>query len=646
MKKYKKKILEYLVNGVKNIKNLDVDSLSSLLSSLLSVKNVKNVAKKPGGNFIINVFIVLLIILQSFFPETATYMTIAIIVLFVLGIVIVVVTMILSGGISAVFMGSAVTDFLLPLTFLVIFSVIIKLIGSPNYYEFIHKHYGALAASGTFFLTMIIGFLIATIRNGIKFLATNSVFAIVLILIIPMIISQASSNPWGLCTKLPFSENYCNPRETIVSKVNYVHIPVSGGIGVEIDTSNTLYAGELYEFKYRITNNYVKPIEFHVTPALENTLFHVEVQPNGYKQVRTNLKPREYYDDAVVIQPDDVSIVAQNGKQKGNCYYTTEQISIEHHIDPSEVECAIDKPCSDPNKACVKTDNFTCSCVDWANITCSGGYIKAKLHIKHTGYFKGKADLYVYNYSKTHIIPPAAKGVEYTQGPLSVKIYIYPNPYIIGIHDYRKSIPMFVKFRNRGPGDITITNFKVTPLTTNITTIDKEKRLKLEESIGWKIISCKDIDGTFIPRGEEKSFVICYLTPPFVNSKLTIYNPQNNTEKIILNNASLDRLYEYCRKKSYNSSSLPTMRAILNGINPNELEWSNDWSNIYKYVDESGLCEILNSKDKENKHKKEVIESSLNHTTVVVEFDYVRDVAYYSRSIKPYTATDKCMSFA
>ena len=656
---YKKKMLEYLVKISKNpeIKNLGVEGLAALLTG----QNIKNSVKRSSGNFLINVFIIMMIVLQAFFPKMATYTTIIIAIIFIIALVAIAFALLGTAGTSAMIIGDAIMNFLIPVFILLLVSIFIKLIGSPNYYDYIYKNVNPIAALFSLLIALGIGMAIAK-SGGSKFILGSFIYALALFIIIPAFIAMFSENPWGLCVKLPFLPDYCNPRETIVNSVSYVSIPTTGGISVDIDTSNTLYAGEPYEFRFRITNRYKKPIEFHVVPTIISNYGDVEFKPE-YTQLKTTLKPGEYYDDYVPIQPDKIKLA-----DKGSCFYTTYQIAYANGytfdngtIDTSQVECAIDKPCPSAKQACAKVDAFECKCVNWTSVTCSGKRMYARLYITHTGFLKGKATLYVYNYSKTHYIPPAEEGVSYTQGPLTVKVYIYPNPYIIGIHDYRKYLTMYVTFKN-SYGTIKITNFDVKALTTNVTTIDKEKHLRLDESIGWKVIECKNISGLVLYPDSEISYALCKLTPPFVESKLTVYNPETNESKIILNNATIENLYNYCNQIENEKATdvsismpregLPMPLAVLAGNidnstnNTNEnatLQWSFNWSSIAKFMDDSGLCDILKSDN--NNSTKQIIESALNHTELVFEINYVRNYTYESSGIQPYTVTEFCKQF-
>jgi len=224
---YKKKMLEYLVKISKNpeIKSLGVEGLAALLTG----QNIKNAVKRSGGNFLINLFIIMMIVLQAFFPKIATYTTIIIAVIFIIALVAIAFALLGSGGTSTMLIGDAIMNFLIPVFILFVVSIFIKLIGSPNYYNYIYKNVNPIAALFSLLIALGIGMAIAK-SSGSKFILGSFAYALALFTIIPVFIALFSENPWGLCVKLPFLPDYCNPKETIVNSVSYVSIPTTGGI--------------------------------------------------------------------------------------------------------------------------------------------------------------------------------------------------------------------------------------------------------------------------------------------------------------------------------------------------------------------------------------------------------------------------------
>jgi len=71
--------------------------------------------------------------------------------------------------------------------------------------------------------------------------------------------------------------------------------------------------------------------------------------------------------------------------------------------------------------------------------------------------------------------------------------------------------------------------------------------------------------------------------------------------------------------------------------------WSSYWENIYKGIEESGLCELLK---KGNETESGIVSNALKSTGVKVEFTYVRSTVFRSSSIGPYTRTKKCIGLA
>jgi hypothetical protein len=347
-----------------------------------------------------------------------------------------------------------------------------------------------------------------------------------------------------------------------------------------------------------------------------------------------------------------------------------------------------------------------CKCVGWNETTCSGAALYLQTDVEHTGYFVGLANLY---YSS--INEPPKPAYRLTQGPLSITVEFQPNPYIGPVHYYRNDTSLYVTFKNMG-GDITITSFNVTPLVTNITTIDKEKGMMLEEIVGVEKKWCREeeIVGRFIPNKKEFSLMLCKLTPPYVNA--TLKNLTDN-RTIEINNVTFDRILYYCNKvkvpqnywnvidwyKEGDIIEVPGNFTIIVGpVSEDSIEinvtlpsgtsknksyalneqfkeegleftvlnisegsaqlnissnvssgtagytfWSSYWENIYKGIDESGLCELLK---KGNESESKIVSNALKYTQVKIEFTYVRKTTFESGKIIPYTRTEECMALA
>jgi hypothetical protein len=158
-----------------------------------------------------------------------------------------------------------------------------------------------------------------------------------------------------------------------------------------------------------------------------------------------------------------------------------------------------------------------------------------------------------------------------------------------------------------------------------IRTIDKEKEIEIVEEVGTQIISCRDIDeilhGRELKSGQEVGGILCKLAPPHV--KLTIKNLTSNT--VGEASVSLNYLKQFCNRKENEKTS----------------EWNKNWENVFKTIDNTGLCEIL-SKKEETEEKRQV-ERGLSFVNVIVEFYYERSADYSSREIIPYTRTEKCL---
>jgi hypothetical protein len=507
--------------------------------------------------------------------------------------------------------------------------------------------------------------------------------------------------------QLPFISQYCNPREVRVQGPEIVTVPVSGGVSLTYGApqierpSATLYAGEPYEYTFTFTNHYSVPITFKLNTSIVSR-YATGVKFNfPFNQRISELKANEFYQDGVFIDPAQLTAEEVYG-----CPYYVWQINATQKIPAEKIECAKDKPCNITGKSCVKTDYMECKCVGWNETTCSGAALYLQTDVEHTGYFVGLANLY---YSS--INEPPKPAYRLTQGPLSVTVEFQPNPYIGPVHYYRNDTSLYVTFKNMG-GDITITSFNVTPLVTNITTIDKEKGMMLEEIVGADKKWCREeeIVGRFIPSGREFSLMLCKLTPPYVNTTL-IDLRENRT--IEINNVTFDRILYYCNKVKVPQNywnvidwykegdiievpgnftiivgpvsedsveinvTLPsgTSKNKSYGVNEQLKEegleftilnisqgsvqlnissnvssgtagytfWSSYWENIYKGIDESGLCELLK---KGNESESKIVSNALKYTQVKIEFTYVRKTTFESGKIVPYTRTEECMALA
>ncbi|MEM3393670.1 MAG: hypothetical protein QXY79_01320, partial [Candidatus Methanomethylicia archaeon] len=410
-----------------------------------------------------------------------------------------------------------------------------------------------------------------------------------------------------------------------IDQIKTVKIPVSGGISVNIETPETMYAGEPYEFTYTVKNNYESDIYFDVQVGMLSSYGSGVVFSHPYKVRKSTLSSKAYYQDTVYIDPEKLTVV------EDTCPYNTLYLGLAKGMNKitemeEKIECSKEKKCKDPKSACVKIDFFECKCVDWVELTCSKNDIKVKMTVEHDGVFIGNGSLY---YSETITSP--ARSTELVQGPLSVIIEFLPNPYIASIHQYIEDVSVYVTLKNQG-GTIKIKDFKLEPIDTVIHTINKENGVELIEEIGVDVISCRDIT-EIVPEGimsygSEVGGKICSVTPPFV--KTTIKDLEKNTI-VELNNVTFSGLKYFCEKETPN---------YLNQ-NESKLNWSKYWDKIYELVGESGLCEIL--KKKEGDNDKIIVSNALKHVDVELTITYERTGDYYSKNIVPYTRTEKCI---
>jgi len=488
--------------------------------------------------------------------------------------------------------------------------------GSQSCFWVISTRFGTTGAYVAFFVVLGIFIIIAATTRGAAFWILTLFFAALFLFAIPLISPKAY---YGFCKQIPFlyGTMLCKAREVRIDPLKTVKIPVTGGISMKIETPSTLYAGEPYEFVFTLTNLYERDISFELKPSMVSSYgSDIEfIQP--FKQKTSSLKPKEFYQDSVYLNPDEMTV--------GNrtCPYSTMQLSVAQNIKAENVTCSHDKPCENDKAACGKLDIFECDCVDWAKATCSKNSLKAKVNIEHSDFFLGNSSLY---YSEK--ITKPAYGFELTQGPLIVITEFLPNPYIAAIHQYRESVSLYVTFRNLG-GFIQVRNFKVLPQNTVIHTIDREKQLELIEEVGTQVISCRNINEILpegLSSGAEVGGKLCDLKPPFV--KTTLIDLETNEVKE-LNDVTYPFLTNYCGKTKPGETG--------------QTYWSTNWDKIYTAVKESGLCEILEKKDSE---EKQTVEKALAHVDVIIEFEYDRKMNYYSQEVVPYTRTEKCMELA
>jgi hypothetical protein len=187
---------------------------------------------------------------------------------------------------------------------------------------------------------------------------------------------------------------------------------------------------------------------------------------------------------------------------------------------------------------------------------------------------------------------------------------------------------MYVTFEGLS-GEIDVKSVKVTPQNTVIHTIDKEKQMELVEEVGTEVVSCRDISEILqqgLSAGNQVGGKLCDLKPPSVKTKLIDLQNNKVTE---VNDVTYPFLTNYCSKTKVSESGTTS--------------WSTNWDKIYSAVDSSGLCEILNKKDSEN---RQIVQNAIAHVDVLIELEYTRTQPYPSSAISPYTRTEKCCELA
>jgi len=610
---------KFLVEKYKNLYGIPpppdkIDSYSFLIyaNALAYGKKVKK-----HEWLLLKIFIAFFATFLIFFPIQIQQITIFLVII-ILIIFIILVLLIVFSNLTLNFgiIGNLLFAFIVSLILLILSSFLNC--GAQACFGIISTRFGTLGAMVSFLVVLIFFLILAfAIKNFVIYIVVISILTGTLMLIIIPLLSP--SNYYSFCKQIPFvyGTPICNPKEVRIDPLKTVKIPVSGGISMKIETPETLYAGNPYEFLFTLTNYYEREISFDLVPSIVSSYgSNIEfIQP--FNQKVSSLKPKEFYQDSVYFNPEEAYV------KEETCPYTTKQLSTASGLSPEKIACSIEKSCENPKAGCVKLDIFECGCVDWNLATCSKNPLKAKVNVKHTGFFLGNASLY---YSEEIGKPVSA--TELTQGPLRVIIEFIPNPYIASIHQYRENVSMFVTFKNLG-GDIEIKSFKVMPQNTVIHTIDKEKQVELIEEVGTEVIECRDISEILpqtLTTGAEVGGKLCTLKPPFVKTTLIDLEKNETTE---VNNVTFSLIENYCYKK--NQKTNQTGYSF----------WSSNWDKIYETVSESGLCEFLKKKDV---NESKVIKSALTHVDVLIEFEYVRRVDFYSQEIVPYTRTEQCMS--
>ncbi|MEM2506771.1 MAG: hypothetical protein QXG39_03730 [Candidatus Aenigmatarchaeota archaeon] len=607
----KKKLREKLYNLSLALTHKTPAEISAILKKTFKKEGEKTEIKEVPIS--IRFIVPFIIVFLAFIP-TQSFLSFSILV--IIFIVLIVLFFILSLRFGALNFIQTLIDLFIPTITIMVVLLICYFIGSPDYFKLSKKvEYGFFIVFVFFIISLAVAGIISYYGNTYTKLSIGCTILIsVLFFIIPFIMSSIS--PYSICMQLPYISQYCNPREVRVKGPEIVKVPLSGGIALTFSLPQTLYAGEPFDYTFTLINYYEDSINFQIKKSYALSTYGSKVKfVYPFTQRINVLKRGEFYQDGVLVDPSQFTVEGVEG-----CPY------YEFELENGEkVECAKDKPCGTDKESCIKIGYKKCECADWLKATCSGSDVKLGMEIQHTGFLIGNASLY---YSSVTTKPAPAFSL--LQGPLNVTIEFQPNPYIGPLHYYRNDISMYVTIASRS-GDIVIDEFNVTPLTTIITTIDREKKKKLVETVGTEVIWCEDVSGTFIPSREGITKLFCKLKPPHVKTELI---DLESGQTIELNNVSFDRVVYYCNK-----------------IKPNETEnktghifWSNYWEKIYQSIEESGLCEML--KKEKNTTEETIVENSLKFVSIYIGVNYTRHSVFESSLITPYTRTEECINFS
>jgi len=671
----------------------DIDELSQrALAYYLAMKSNFNKWKKSGLsiNPAVRALIIVVIVFQAFFPLDIknlswTIVGVLLLVLVLFAILIYVAgpiggaTGVITGGGKGVPGGGLIIDLIVSIIAVLVILFLAQLFncGTHTCLDLVAAKIGIAYAVIFGAALVLIGAFIGWKTDGVKFVVAALIFWFVCFVGIYMITMTLPSWYYGFCKNIPllYGSSFCQPRETTVALMGATkQVQVSGGLDARFGEEQTgymppryIFAGEPYIYNFNLQNKYADTITFSMEPSI--TVDYEDAQiifTQSYTPRTSEIGPNEFYQDEFLFEPEKMSIKADDkSKCSDNAY--TQCIDIKNDVNFCKnsaldiVDCASDKPCEDPKKVCVENESFRCQCVDWNSATCGGYSATLKMDIHHTGVFRGEGTLYYYDeYWKPIELE------ELKQGPLGVTIVFLPNPFVKKIHEnYLNSIGFSVMLKNHGTGKIKINSFSLTTEDTKITLVDKEKGMKLEETVGTQLISCDTsrIEGLVLSGGKEIYLPLCSLSPPHIESVLTKIEDSTVVDQA---DVTYDKISDFCSGAGGTSTTTTTsqcpyyclsssMCSAEGGICDSEYScgtdkcccnipsessstttttlpeeqqsavvWSENWEGIKNSIG-SGFCDIVQNKATVSKDESETIQNSLAYTKVMIEIEYEMD---------------------
>jgi len=500
---------------------------------------------------------------------------------------------------------------------------------------------------------------------------------------------------------LPFISQYCNPREVRVQGPEIVTIPVSGGVGMEHSTPGTLYAGEdPYEYTFTFRNYYSVPITFSLKPSIISnygTKIKFEIPKTLFKQRVNQLNKSQFYQDGVFIDPRELKAEPIQG-----CPYFKWQINKTRNIPMEEIECGKDEPCKDPSKACVKIDYMECKCAGWAEATCSGAPLYIQTEVEHTGYFVGVANVYyssinappkpAYNFLQG----PLSVTVEIVPNPyigwmsyLRNETYMYVTfrnlggnititsfdvkPLVTNITTIDKEKQMMlietIGVEKKWCRDdlagkdlpfgseigILLCKLSAPHVKTELINLSDNRIVELNNVTFDRVLYyCNKIrvpqnywnvvdwykEGDVIEVPGNFSIEIGAILEDKVEINVTLPSGDSAKNTYAKNEKFKESSLEFTVVNISEKSVQLNITAHISTEVSGYTFWSSYWENIYKGIEESGLCELLK---KGNETESEIVSNALKSTGVKIEFTYTRETSFRSSEISPYTRTIKCM---
>jgi hypothetical protein len=427
----------------------------------------------------------------------------------------------------------------------------------------------------------------------------------------------------------PWAEKYLFPLQSNVflKSSEIVTIPTKGGIDIKFGKEEayyqpTLMAGYDYYSSFTVTNNYERGISFSYTPFIEVLYKGSEIKFT--KSINSLKLEKEWTkEEPLTFKSDELTLVGTP------CPYPTSTLANYYGILEEEVECSGEKGCAVGK--CLKIASMICECANWEKVTCNGDLARLGIEYSHDGFLKGKATLY-YTKEEYQEVPIQ----KYVQGPITVYVTFYPNPWIEKI--YGEEDKAILRFEAEGNGDIIIDKIKVdsafAQVVTSITGYSSEigdvVNFTLIENVSLEKIECKPILDE-VPSGEKVVIHECYFKPPSVTLVLM------ETEKLDLSyeeEITYENIDEYC-ETGFRNKLIEVLGPKIGG----------ELSKVLR--DKSTLCRIKAGEEAESKglteeEFKEIVGNMLRFIDVMFEIEYTRDATAYSLWVDIYRDTPIC----